>query len=368
MKVPYVQRIKRRDGRVDLYFRKGDFRRGPLVASDGTADLKREVDAILAQIALATTALVPTVGTVGGALRKYNRSSEFIGLAASTQRNYQYMIDELVADFGDTRLTDVDYTLLKDFQDAWSLRGHKACNDLMQVLKNALKPEMKKGTITGRPFADVEKLKAPIDTPEPHPAWEDREVEAAIAFAIGNKQQGLARAIALGRWGGFRRGGICKIPLSARVVGHDDDDVEQKRLYWKTPKRGVICDKPEDPRLSELLDRTANLAPTIGYNKYGQPWKERALNQAVTRLLERVSKSGCPCRPLDIHGLRHARGMELAHAGASEFEIMTQLEHTTVYAARLYIRQANRSRGANSGQEKIDSAVRRRAEKAKGIA
>lgn len=361
MKVRYVQRIKRPCGRVDLYFRKGDHRRGPLKSADYTHELKLEVDAILAEIEAAALAAKPVAGTVGGALKNYNRSAEFIGLEASTKRVYQYMIDELTEDCGDVLLGSVTYAWLKDLQNVWAVRGHKACNDRMQVLKNALKPEMSKGTVPGRPFTDIKKLKPPENKGEPHPAWTDAEVEAAIALAIERGQPGLARAIGLGRWGGFRRGGICRIPLNARVVGFDDDGVSHRRLYWTTPKRGVQCDKPEDGRLTALFERTPDRALTIAYNKYGRPWNERALNQAVDRLLERLSGAGLARAHLDIHGLRHARGMELAHAGASEFQIMAQLEHLTPYTARIYIRQAKRATGANDGQDKVNALIRKRA-------
>ena len=365
MKVSYVQRVKRADGRTDLYFRKGTFRSGPLKSADNSHELKVEVDAILAQMEAATIALKPMIGTVRGAMEKYNSSSEFTGLEESTKREYQYKIDELIAVCGAVPLKDVTYPWLKDLQDVWALRGHKACNDLMQVLKNGLKPEMKKGSVVGRPLGDIEKLQPPTNRPEPHPAWDDSEVEAAINMATAIGQPGLARGIGLGRWGGFRRGGICDVPLNARTMGFDDDQIAQHRLYWITPKRGVLCDKPEDSRLTALLDRTPNRALTIAYNKYGQPWKPRAFNQALDRLLERLSKENAARSFLDVHGLRHARGMELAYAGASEFEIMAQLEHTTAYTARIYIRQANRAKGANSAQSKIDTIVRVRAERAR---
>lgn len=220
---------------------------------------------------------------------------------------------------------------------------------------------MANGTVKGHPFASIKKLQPPANKGEPHLAWTDAEVAAAIEIALETSQPGLARAIALGRLGGFRRGGICRIPLHARVVGEDEDGVSHRRLFWTTPKRGVQCDKPEDKRLIDLIERTPNQALTIAYNKYGQPWKERSLNQAFDRVVERMILAGRGRPDLDIHGLRHARGMELAHAGASEFQIMAQLEHSTPYTARIYIRQANRSTGADDAQTKIDTMVKRKA-------
>lgn len=102
-------------------------------------------------------------------------------------------------------------------------------------------------------------------------------------------------------------------------------------------------------------------------------WKERQLNQAVERLLDRLAQAGkvraatdddgniyCP---LTIHGLRHARGVELALAGASDSEIMSQLEQASEAAAKIYRRQAERRKMADSAQDKIDNVIKLRTRK-----
>ena len=135
----------------------------------------------------------------------------------------------------------------------------------------------------------------------------------------------------------------------------------QRRLKWLTEKRRVLCDKPEDPRLTALLDATPNQALTIAYNRYGDRYQERALNQAVTRIVLKLAKQGLARSELTIHGLRHARGVELALAGASDSEIMSQLEQTSTRSAEIYRRQASRRSMADSGQTKIEEAIRLRA-------
>lgn len=123
-------------------------------------------------------------------------------------------------------------------------------------------------------------------------------------------------------------------------------------------ERQVQCDKREGPRLSALLGKTPSPASTIAYNQRGERWKERQLNQAFDRLVAKLAEAGLARPNLTIHGLRHARGIELAHAGASDAEIMAQLEHATDRAAKIYRRQAKRSRMADSAQDRIDEAVR----------
>lgn len=357
-KIPFVQRIKRANGRIDLYFRRGDFREGPLLSLDNTEELRAEVDAILRRIEQAIQAKTPRAGTVGAMLKQYNKSAEFLALARSTQREYQRLIDEIEDDAGNTLLAEVTATWMRDMRDAWAVRGYKAANDRLQVLKNALEPAIDDGRVKEDPFARLKKVRRPHDTDEAHPTWEDHEVQAVIDLALTRKMPGLARAIALGRWGGFRRGTICSLPRNARLDAHDEHGRAYKRLYWITEKRRVLADKREDGRLTALLSSTPNRALTIAYNQRGDPWKPRQLNQAVDRLIDHLAKANRVRPNLTIHGLRHARGVELALAGATDAEIMSQLEHATDRAAKIYRRQADRRQMADAAQSKVDRVVR----------
>lgn len=372
-KVKYVQRV-RKGGLTHLYFRKGDYREGPLTSPDGSDELKAEVEAILKRLATVEAAQTPKAGTIGPLLTTYTRSADFLSNERSTQAEYQRLVDDIKEDCGDHLLADVTQAWLREMRDAWALRGYRAANLRLQVLKNALAPVIDDETdhrILGNPFAKLKNVKRPASRGEAHPSWTDDEVEAAIGLAIERGKPGLARAIALGRWAGFRRGTICAIPLHTRIKAVDEDGHPESRLFWITEKRKVLCDKREDPRLTNLLARTPSKALTIAYNAKGEPWKPRQLNQAIDRLTTMLAKAGkaraatdedgevyCP---LDIHGLRHARGLELAFAGASDAEIMGQLEHASVRAAQIYRRQAQRQALADQGQTRIDNVVKLKA-------
>ena len=359
-KIPHVQRVKSPDGKVRLYFRKGTHREGPLSSPDGSAALRAEVDGILQRLGRLKKRDVIT-GTVSGLLLAYpgdgaksKPSAAFYRLAASTQAEYLRLSNEIREDCADVLVSDVNVPWLRDLMDAWSERGYKAANDRRQVLRNALASALQDGRITSDPFAIVKKVARPHSAGEPHPAWEDPEVDAAIAEALRAGAPGLARAIAIGRWGGFRRGTICRLPLSARVGDIDADGRPYIRLLWMTEKRKVVCDKPEDGNLTRVIDTTPNRASTIAYDDNSNPWKERALSRAIERLTLRLRNQGKISRNLTFHGLRHARGVELAEARATDSEIMAQLEHATEHMARLYRRQAKRRKLARAAQQRID--------------
>lgn len=365
-KIRYIQRVTSPDGKVRLYFRKGDHREGPLASPDGSPELRAEVDAILQALSRRLKAAAIVQGSVGGMVLAYagdgeksKPSAAFRGLAASTQAEYLRMATEIREDCGDVLLTDVSVPWLRDLIDAWAELGYKAANDRRQVLKNALKPALQDARISGDPFATIGKVARPHSAGEAHPAWEDTEVQAAIADALQRKTPGLARAIALARWGGFRRGTICRLPFSARVLSIDEHGEPYRRLLWITEKRKVLCDKPEDAHLTELLDSTPDRTATIAYNEDGKAWTQRALSRAIERLNLRLAAKGKMRLGLSLHGLRHARGVELAEAGAGDAQIMAQLEHATDHAARIYRRQAQRRKLARSGQELIDEKRKR---------
>lgn len=377
LKIKYVQKVMK-NGTSHYYFRKGDYREGPLRSPPGTYEMQAEVTAIVKRLErVAAAHNKPKTGTIAGIMAVYAKSAEFLALARSTQREYQYVIDELTEDCGEILLKDLSRSWLMEMRNAWAQRGHRVSDLRVQVLKNACQPiidDDKDLRIDGDPFHNVKKAPRPHDAGEAHPVWEEHEFEAALAQCALQELPGLARALALARWAGYRRGTICALPRHARILSHDRQGNSERRLYWVTEKRQVQSDKREDPRLTALLDSTPNKALTIAYNANGQPWKERQLSQAFDRLLMRLVKLGkvrghlsdsgdFEC-PLTLHGLRHTRGVELANAGASDAEIMTQLEHKTEAAAKIYRRQAMRREMADNGQDKVDNVIELRARRA----
>ena len=167
-RVAYVQRVVTPRG-VRLYFRKGGYRQA-LSSPDGSDALRDEVSAILAKLETIERAKTPVPGTVGGMIRAYNRSTDFLGLAYSTQGEYQRMLDEIAEDAGDVLLADVSFGWAAEMRDAWAPRGHRAANLRVQMLINALEPAIADGRIPADPFARLKKVKNPHAGAEPNPA------------------------------------------------------------------------------------------------------------------------------------------------------------------------------------------------------
>lgn len=358
---PHLQHwIDARNGKEHIYFRKGDHR-APMKAAWGTQALAEEAAAAL-QTAKARPA--PKVGTLVGAVKAYRGdaklgiapSADFITLAASTQGRYDRWLDEFERIFAGVLLEDVNAAYILALRNKWAPLGYEAANTALQVLKNVCKPAMITGEIEGNPFELIEKVPRPQGKGVRNPRWEDAEVAVVIAD-VEKRRPGLARAIALGRWGGFRKQTICRVPLRARIKRPNAAGVDERRILWLTEKKEVLCDRREDLRLTELLDRTPNRALAIAYNSQGQPWKPRALSHALDRVIARLAKRGLVRPTLTIHGLRHARGVEIALTGGSDAEIMAGLDHASPRTAAEYRKQADRLRLADAMQDRVDAEI-----------
>lgn len=358
----YIQRwIDKRTGAARVYFRKGEATKVELKAAWGTQALADEVAAILAATKVKPA---PIVGTLVGAVKAYRGdhalgikpSADYLMLAPSTQERYDRWLDEFERLFAGVLLEDVDAAYILALRNGWAPKGYEAANTALQVLKNICKPAMITGEIKGNPFELIDKVARPQGKGIRNPRWEDAETEAVIAD-VEKRQPGLARAVALGRWGGFRKQTICRVPLRARIKRANAEGIIERRLLWLTEKKEVLCDRREDLRLTELLDRTPNRALTIAYNSQGAPWKPRALSHALDRVITRLAKKGLVRPTLTVHGLRHARGVEIALTGGSDAEIMAGLDHASSRTAAEYRKQADRLRLADAMQDRVDAEV-----------
>lgn len=369
-----------RDGRERIAYRRPGSPKTELRSAWGTQALADEV----AKLAAAHKAKPRAeAGTIVAAIREYRGdyhrkiepSADWRALSAGTKANYERWLDRWETEFAGVLLSDVDAGYVLALRDTWAARGYRAANEALQLFKNVCKAPRIRGEIVGNPFELIEKVARPQELGVANPRWLDDEVEIAIERCIKKKHPGLARAIALGRWGGFRAQTIRAVPRRIRIEREaEDGEGLERRLYWVTEKRLVLCDRREDPRLTALLERTdpmrarfaGKVAPlTLAYNAHGEPWKKRALNHAIERLVAELAAEGLVRPVLTIHGLRHARGVEIALAGGSDAHIMAQLDHATPRQAAAYRQQAERLGLADDAQKRVDDRVVRLAERRK---
>lgn len=350
----HVKRYRDRFGTVRLYFRKaGHPRNGEALKSawpdleDGSA-LQAEVSAILE-----TSVVRPRASNLAGATRAYELSADFAGLGAGTKYEYRLILKEFDSDLGALPIGGFTSAYIMALRDAWAARGHRAANMRLQLLKNVLEPQLI-AVGAADPFSRVRQVRRPRDAAEVHPIWPERVVRAVIDEAIRLRKFGIARAVALGRYTGARRGDIVRMAHSCRADG---------RISWLSGKRKVPVSMPEDPMLTAWLDATPHLQPlskwqahvqrktgvfrlppsTLVFNVSNQPYTEDGIGQELAKIIAALHLSGkVDSDKYDLHGLRHAFGVEAALAGCSDAQGGALMGHGSPNSFATYRRQAGR--------------------------
>lgn len=357
----YVNRVRRANGEVHLFLRKPGLPQVRLPDGLSETDLARHVASLIQT--LQPQPALP--GTLGAALRAYElESANFRGLAASTKYEYRLILKQFEEDLGGLAVSVFTPALVQRLKEAWAIRGHRAANVRLQVLKNVLQPALVAGLLEKDPFPLVGQVRRPAGRAEPHLIWPAQVVEAVLRAAEARERFGLARAVAIARYAGARRGDLVVIPRTARENG---------RFRFLSSKRRVPVDIPEDPHLTQWLDSTPDTQPaekrqgrklragavaivstTLVYNLTGAPYTEDGLALELAKLVKRLAKAGAiDSDRYDLHGLRHTRGVELALAGCTDAQGAAMMGHSSPSSFAQYRRQADRIRLADDAAEKV---------------
>lgn len=368
----YVKRYRDAQGFERLYFRKvGHPRNGEALISPWPqkpegSELEAEVREILGP-----EGPKARPSNLAGATRTYELGADFTGLSASTQYEYRLLLKEFDATLGSLPIAAFTPAFILALRDAWAAKGHRAANVRLQLLKNVLNPQMIARDLPD-PFSRIKQVRRPRDRAEPHPVWPESVVRIVIEAAIDARKFGLARAVALGRYSGARRGDIIRVTHAARLDG---------RIVFLSGKRRVRVDMPEDPMLTEWLGSTPATQPlskwqahvqrktkvtrmppaTLVFNISNLPYSEDGLSQELAKLVTKLHGEGrLDSVAYDLHGLRHTFGVEAALAGCTDAQGAALMGHSSPNSFATYRRQASRLRMSDDGAALI-SALRERA-------
>jgi integrase len=368
----FVKRYIDRQGVERLYFRKADHPCNGVALKSPWPEVKAG-SALEAEVAglLGLHVAKPKPSTLAGATRAYELGADFRGLAESTKREYRYLLKEFDADIGALPCATFTAAFIQSLRDAWSAKGHRAANVRLQLLKNVLEPQMIAADLSD-PFTRIKQVRRPFDSPEPHPVWTEAVVVSVIRAAIDARRFGLARAVALARYAGTRRGDLVRLTQAARRDG---------RIAWLSGKRKVPVNMPEDPELTSWLQLLPSAQPpsrwqrhierssgvarmppaTLVYNTRNRAYTEDGLGQELAKIVEALHLAGeLDSSAYDFHGLRHTFGVEAALAGCSDAQGQALMGHNSANSFATYRRQAGRLRMSDEGAALI-TALREKA-------
>jgi integrase len=361
----YVNRSVDRTGKVRLYFRKKNHPQdGKLLSNpEGSAALQAEVDALLG-----LQPNPPKGDNLAQAIQVY-RTTKLTKLRGSTRYDYEVRLHEFEDDMGALQMAHVcTAPFCLELQLAWEERGHRAASINRQVMRNVMKLWLAAND-KPNPWENIDGARRPSDAVEAHPIWPEWVVTTAIEKAIADNKPGLARAIALGRWAGARRGDLIRLRPENRKDG---------MLDWLSGKHRIPVCMPEDPKLTAWLeriperrplspwqrwhDRTNGVVrmapPTLVFTQEDKPYRtEAGLGHAVKALVLELHGAGKIDKPdYDLHGLRHSFAVEGALAGWDELRGMAMMGHKGPETFRVYIKQASRLKMQRDAAAQVQKA------------
>lgn len=305
-------------------------------------------------------------GTLGEALRTYElEDANFLNNADSTKALYRIFLGEFEEDMADLPISIFTPSFIQELRNEWAKQGYRAANLRLQVLKNVIKPALIADGAQTDPFSLIDGVRRPADLKEPHIIWPEADVTTVIEAAIQERQFGLARAVAIARYVGARRGDLVKIAKAARQGGH---------FRFLSTKKKIPVDMPEDPLLTAWLTKTPAAQPkskwqahierktgvvkmpptTLVFSTRNVRFTESGLGQALADLVSRLhAQERIESPDYDFHGLRHTRGVEAALAGCTDAQGAALMGHSSPSSFAQYRRQADRLRMSRDGQALI---------------
>lgn len=339
----HVTRIRRPDGSVDFYFRRGH---GAYVRLPAPTD--QDFDRAYAA-ALAGTSLPPppTVSphTLQWLIEAYKRSAHWAQLAPSTRRMRDNILKHVVTENG-----HVPYGAItkKHINEAIDRRKPHAGNTFRKVMSQLFAWAVSVEKIKVNPVDQATRRK--IKSQGFH-TWTPAEVEQFYArWPLGTRER-LAMDLAL--FTGLRRSDLFRVGRQ-----HVKDGV----ISIQTQKTGTLAHVPIFANLKASIDAAPVGDLVFLTTTHGEPFRSAA---------SFGNWFGKACRAAKVpgraHGLRKAGATIAAEAGASAHELMAMFTWTRLAEAELYTEAANRKRLAAATAERIEANFSYKGQTAVGV-
>lgn len=328
----HVTRIRRENGSVSFYFRRGH---GAYVRlpEPGTP----EFDAAYAA-ALAGDALPPpskaSPHTLAWLIEAYKRSAHWAQLAPSTRRMRDNILKHVITEAG-----HVPYGAItkRHINEAIDRRKPHAGNTFRKVMSQLFAWAVSVEKVKVNPVDQATRRK--IKSKGFH-TWTEEEVARFYArWPLGTRER-LAMDLAL--FTGLRRSDLFRVGRQ-----HVRDGV----ISIQTQKTKALAQIPIFANLRASIDasNTGDLAFIV--TDTGQPFRSAA---SLGNWFGKACRAaGVPGR---LHGLRKAGATIAADAGASAHELMAMFTWSRLAEAELYTEAANRKRLARATAERIEAS------------
>lgn len=322
LKLPFIQRFVDRHGRVRHYFRRPGHDRVSLPGAPGSAEFMAAYHACLEGSRPPIGAARTTPGTMTALAVSWYGSSEFSGLAPSSQATYRRIVEAFLAAHGDRLVADLQGRHVRALLDS-KASTPAAANRLRSILQLLMRHAVERGWRDDDPTLHVRKLRY---EKKPFPAWTEDDIAKFEAhFPLGTRAR-LALALLL--YTGQRRSDV--IRMGRQHIRAGMIDVKQE----KTKTRLAI---PMHRELVAALDACPADNMTFLITEQGRPFASG--NAFYNWFVECTRAAGI--EGLSPHGLRKSIGRRLAEAGCTPHQIAAITGHQTMSEVERYTKSAS---------------------------
>lgn len=333
----YVDRIAA-GGKVYLYFRHGA-QRWPLPADSTSPAFHEAYAQRLREIGTDNPPRTFEPRSVGALIADYKASAEHLALAPKSRTDYARMLDRMapIAAYPaeDIRRAHVRELAL-DLVD--TPRTHKFFS---QVVSRLFSFGIDNDYCLTNPAARMKR----IGHAESYLPWPD---DACAAFEASCPPDWMMRCYMLARYTGQRLGDVLDM-LWRQYDGAGIEVAQNKTIDRGGDLLWIYAHK----RLREYLDALPRDTLLIVVRPSGRSWNASTASKYMNTWLDDIGLGH-----LNVHGLRHRSGKELADAGCSGHMIQAVLGHRTLQMVENYTRRANQKRLSTAAIKRLEAKGR----------
>jgi integrase len=325
VKLPHLNRMTDRHGKVRLYFRR-DGKRVPLPGPVGSPEFMRAYQAASQSEPPPVAAGRDATGTFSALIASRYQSAKFKQYTPGTRRTYRSDAERFRAKHGRKLVVDLEPRHVEAWMDALA-DTPAAANKLRQFLRQLMKHAKKIGLRRDNPMLETEKLKP--KNPDGYPQWEHWHLAQFRArWPIGSKPR-LALELLL-----------CTAARRSDAVRLGPQDIHGGAIRFRAQKTGEPVGIPISAELREALEAMpVRPLRTFLATQYGKPFTGGGFYNWFT---ERAREAGIP-KGLGVHGLRKSAACHLAEQGYTVPEIAALGGWKTLALVQHYTRGVDRA-------------------------
>lgn len=281
-------------------------------------------------------------GTMKALVTSWQQSPGFVSLRPITRKDYRRTATDIVefalpvskSTLGEQRVEHVSRGVVTAIRDHFAKKEqYRKADKILAVLCLLLEHAIEMDWIAVNVARQVKKF----NKGGSYQAWPPHVYDKVCELSSARVRQAIQGLF----YTGLRISDFVNLRWSDIIDGKIVTTAGKNRVEVKITIAGSLAD---------LIDELPRDSVMMFTSSRGVPWTDNNLRRSIIYWVQKAGFSG-----YSPHGLRHARGAELAEAGASTNEIMQALGHKTASMATHYTKTASRDTLADSTAAKLDA-------------